>query len=340
MKTRLFNVAVMLSMIVLLIIPTTITQAQDGDDGFGVQIEIVGEITDIDRESDTLTIDDAVTVLLDDMRGRDLAGLTVGDTVTLSGSLDDDGSIVASAISPEARSESSDDDREDDEDENEEDKVTICHAPPGNPANARTIEVEPDELAEHLEHGDTEGPCDENSGNRDSQRGNRGGGDDDDDDDEDDEDKVTICHIPRGNPNNARTLEVERDELAEHLEHGDTEGPCEGDSAGRGNGQNNGRGNNSDCGASSGRCHPVLSGLSTQLNIEYAELEALRERGFGIGEITRGMLLADAAGVSADEIFSLRESDIGWGDILAEYPDVSPSDLSLGNVMGGGNDEE
>lgn len=40
-------------------------------------------------------------------------------------------------------------------------KVTICHAPPGNPANARTISVAASALPAHLAHGDTEGPCED-----------------------------------------------------------------------------------------------------------------------------------------------------------------------------------
>jgi hypothetical protein len=39
-------------------------------------------------------------------------------------------------------------------------KVNICHAPPGNPRNAHTINVPfVDEMAEHLKHGDTIGVC-------------------------------------------------------------------------------------------------------------------------------------------------------------------------------------
>ena len=36
--------------------------------------------------------------------------------------------------------------------------VTICHRPPGNPDNSRTITVSVDAAA-HLEHGDSCGPC-------------------------------------------------------------------------------------------------------------------------------------------------------------------------------------
>jgi serine/threonine-protein kinase len=37
--------------------------------------------------------------------------------------------------------------------------ITICHHPPGNPRNVETMTVRPDELAGHLAHGDTLGPC-------------------------------------------------------------------------------------------------------------------------------------------------------------------------------------
>jgi hypothetical protein len=40
-----------------------------------------------------------------------------------------------------------------------DDQVTICHHPPGNPANANTIVVRQSELQSHLDHGDTLGPC-------------------------------------------------------------------------------------------------------------------------------------------------------------------------------------
>ena len=39
------------------------------------------------------------------------------------------------------------------------DKVTICHVPPGNPANAHTITVGAAALKAHLAHGDYLGPC-------------------------------------------------------------------------------------------------------------------------------------------------------------------------------------
>ena len=43
------------------------------------------------------------------------------------------------------------------------------------------------------------------------------------------EEKVTICHIPPGNPSNAQTMRVPESAVDAHLGHGDTLGPCEED---------------------------------------------------------------------------------------------------------------
>jgi hypothetical protein len=40
-----------------------------------------------------------------------------------------------------------------------EPKVTICHLPPGNPENRRTITVGESAVPTHLRHGDVVGPC-------------------------------------------------------------------------------------------------------------------------------------------------------------------------------------
>ncbi len=44
-------------------------------------------------------------------------------------------------------------------------------------------------------------------------------------------DKVTVCHIPPGNPDNAHTITVGAPALDAHLGHGDTQGACPGDEA-------------------------------------------------------------------------------------------------------------
>lgn len=38
--------------------------------------------------------------------------------------------------------------------------------------------------------------------------------------------KVTICHIPPGNPDNAHTITVSENALRAHLAHGDLLGDC------------------------------------------------------------------------------------------------------------------
>ena len=43
-------------------------------------------------------------------------------------------------------------------------KITICHIPPGNPANAHTITVGLPALRAHLKHGDTQGACGSDGG--------------------------------------------------------------------------------------------------------------------------------------------------------------------------------
>src|SRR5262245_4048274 len=51
-------------------------------------------------------------------------------------------------------------------------QVTICHIPPGNPANAHTITVGAPAVPAHLRHGDSLGACASDGGT-----GGGGGGD-------------------------------------------------------------------------------------------------------------------------------------------------------------------
>ena len=45
-------------------------------------------------------------------------------------------------------------------------------------------------------------------------------------DDGNNNDKVTICHVPPGNPENAHTIRVSENAVQAHLDHGDTKGEC------------------------------------------------------------------------------------------------------------------
>ncbi len=47
------------------------------------------------------------------------------------------------------------------------------------------------------------------------------------------QEKVTICHVPPGNPSNAHTITVGAPALAAHLAHGDTKGVCPEERPGR-----------------------------------------------------------------------------------------------------------
>jgi hypothetical protein len=77
--------------------------------------------------------------------------------------------------------------------------------------------------------------------------------------------KVTLCHIPPGNPDNAHTITVGAPAVPAHLEHGDTLGPCSAGQAatagsdlsssdnGKGNGKGNGGGNENGNGKAKGK---------------------------------------------------------------------------------------
>lgn len=65
-----------------------------------------------------------------------------------------------------------------------------------------------------------------------------------------DKGKVTICHVPPGNPANQHTLTVSASAVDAHLRHGDYRGPCTGAGA-KGKGQ--GKGSGSDKGKSQGK---------------------------------------------------------------------------------------
>jgi hypothetical protein len=335
---RLWNFLVILSVLVLVAIPAHAIQAQD-DDVPGVPIEISGQITNLSRQSYSLTLDDAVVVLFQDLGRQALAGLGIGDFVNVTGILLDDGSIAAVGIeevesqeptvdsvdsggtgsgnSPNAENNGNGNSANAGNNGNGNGRGNGNSANAGNNGNGNGRGNGNGNSANAGNNGNGNGRGNGNAGNNgtgngngnSANAGNNGNGN------------------GRGNGNSANAGN-----------NGNGNGNGNGNSANAGNnGNGNGRGNTSDCGSASGRCHPVLSRLSAQLNVDYAQLETLREQGFGIGEITRGYLLAEAAGVSALDIFVLRDGGAGWGEIYALFPDVSPSDLSLGSVIGGGN---
>jgi hypothetical protein len=64
----------------------------------------------------------------------------------------------------------------------------------------------------------------------------------------DDDGRVTVCHIPPGNPANAHTIRVGQPAVKAHLKHGDTLGACEGTSEPDGGTTDPGGGTGSDGG--------------------------------------------------------------------------------------------
>ena len=65
--------------------------------------------------------------------------------------------------------------------------------------------------------------------------------------------KVTICHIPPGNPENAHTITISESALQAHLSHGDYLGECvNDDETGNGNHEDNETGNSGNNGNSGG----------------------------------------------------------------------------------------
>jgi hypothetical protein len=78
-------------------------------------------------------------------------------------------------------SDDEDEDGEYEDDDEDDDTEVICHIPPGNPGNRKTLEVGENAVAAHIAHGDHLGACDED----DDEHDDDGDGDDEDEEDED-----------------------------------------------------------------------------------------------------------------------------------------------------------
>lgn len=113
-------------------------------------------------------------------------------------------------------------------------KTYVCHIPPGNPANAHTIHVGNSAVDAHLDHGDSLGQCDSVLVPADTGKNCKGKGKGlgkrksiQDIVKKDGQGwKVTICHLPPGNPENAQSLTIGAAAVRAHLDHGDILGAC------------------------------------------------------------------------------------------------------------------
>lgn len=66
--------------------------------------------------------------------------------------------------------------------------------------------------------------------------------------------------------------------------------------------------------------------LAREFEVEPAEVQALRDRNMGWGEIRQALSISQRSGKPVSEIVELRDSGMGWGEISARY------ELSPGNV--------
>ena len=87
--------------------------------------------------------------------------------------------------------------------------------------------------------------------------------------------------------------------------------------------------------------HPVAQRLADAFGVSYDEIIGWHCAGFGFGEIARAYLLADATGATAASYFDQRRRGLGWGEIVKQTG-VHPSDLAPGQVIrrGGNNDDD
>jgi hypothetical protein len=64
--------------------------------------------------------------------------------------------------------------------------------------------------------------------------------------------------------------------------------------------------------------HPVALQLAQAFGVSYDEIIGWHCRGFGFGEIARAYLLAEQTVESPDMYFALKESGMGWGQIVRD----------------------
>lgn len=135
----------------------------DHQAGSGIEIEGIANVIsdDGDGVSGSLTVNGytVITQITQTSIRKGNRNLTLADIdgkqVHVRGVVQEDGTVLAHEI----KLQDDEEEEETEEEEDEEEKVTICHIPPGNPDNAKTITVGASAVDAHLAHGDTLGPC-------------------------------------------------------------------------------------------------------------------------------------------------------------------------------------
>lgn len=84
---------------------------------------------------------------------------------------------------------------------------------------------------------------------------------------------------------------------------------------------------------------PVAARLADAFGVSYDEIMAWHCKGFGFGEIAKAYLLAKQAGKSAGDYLAMRTAGKGWGQIIKETG-VKPKDLAPGSVIRGSKDNK
>ncbi len=99
-----------------------------------------------------------------------------------------------------------------------------------------------------------------------------------------------------------------------------------------------------------GVTHPVGSRLATQYGVSYETIMGYfcGQPHYGFGQIKHAYAVAEITGISVDEVFALRESGLGWGQIKQQYGliggghgngngPIPKDDTRNGNGNGNGN---
>lgn len=80
--------------------------------------------------------------------------------------------------------------------------------------------------------------------------------------------------------------------------------------------------------------HPVATALAAEFEVDYDTVMGWHCDGFGFGEISRALMLADQAedGAAPEEYLEMKAGGLGWGEIVKDSG-VNPGDLAQGRVI-------